>query len=233
MVKYALKDNKLGENTKGYIAVVSSLGTANLDDLIGYIIAEGTGLTRPQAMAYFEKLTQSVEYFVQLGFSVSTPLFRTRASISGTFANKADSFDSARHKINVRTISGIRLNKLETRLPTVKTKFNSLYPFPEALSDVSSETENGKLTIGGVAVLRGSLLKFDPLDVQQGIFFVAADNPAEEIRAEKYSTIRSNEVNFQIPELEPKDYILIVKSSYYSWSKVRKGEMDNVLKVES
>jgi len=122
---------------------------------------------------------------------------------------------------------------LETGLPVVKTKFNSLFPSPESLTDASSETENTKLTPGGVAVLRGSLLKFDPNDVQQGIFFVAADNPAEEIRADKYATIRSSEVNFQIPALEAKDYILTVKSAYYSWTKVRKGEMENVLRAMS
>jgi hypothetical protein len=233
MVKYALKENKLGENSKGCVATTSSLGVASLDDVIGHMISEGTGLTRPQAMAYFEKLAQSVEFFINLGFSVSTPLFRSRFSISGAFVNKYDNFDAERHHVNIRTISGIRLTKLEKTLTPVKVKLNRLFPCPEVLTDVSSETENSKITCGGVAVLRGSLLRFDPLDTQQGIFFVAADNPALEIRAEKYSTIRSTEITFQIPELEPKDYILFVKSSYYSWTTVRKGEMECVLTVES
>jgi len=231
MVKYALKENKLGEDSTGCFAVVSALGTATIDDVIGHMISEGTGLTRPQAMAYFEKLSQSVEYFVGLGFSVSTPLFRTRTTISGTFTNKNDSFDRARHQVNVRTISGIRLNKIEKGLPVIKTKLTRLFPSPEIFTDASTETDNSKITPAGVAVLRGSLLKFDPKDVQQGIFFIAADNPAEEVRAEVYSAIRSNEIYFQIPSLQPKDYTLIVKSSFYSWSSVRKGELEYTLSV--
>jgi len=232
MVKYALKANTLGDDTKGCIAIVSAIGAANLNDVIGHMIAEGAGLTRPQAMAYFEKLTQSVEYFVGLGFSVSTPLFRTRTSISGTFAGKNDSFDASRHRVNVRTVSGVRLSKLEKNLPTVKIKFNRLFPLPEILTDSSTDTENGRITSGGTAVLRGSLLKFNPKDAQQGIFFVAADNPAEEIRVEIYQTIRSNEITFQIPELQANEYTLVVKSDYYSWSSVRKGELDCTLSVE-
>jgi len=231
MVKYALKENTLGEDSKGCLAIVNALGVATLDDVIGHMIAEGTGLTRPQAMAYFEKLSQSVEYFIGLGFTVSTPLFRTRTTISGTFENKYDSFDASRHQINVKTISGVRMSKLEKGLSAVKTKLNRLFPSPEILTDASTETDNSRITPAGVAVLRGSLLKFDPQDVQQGIFFIAADNPTEEIRVENYATIRSNEVNFQIPALEPKDYILVVKSSYYGWSTVRKGELDCTLSV--
>jgi len=56
MVKYALRENKLGEDSTGCLAVVSTLGAATIDDVIGHIISEGTGLTRPQAMTYFEKL---------------------------------------------------------------------------------------------------------------------------------------------------------------------------------
>jgi len=231
MVKYALKANTLGDDTKGCIAVVSAVGAATLDDVIGHMIAEGTGLTRPQAMAYFEKLTQSVEYFIGLGFSVSTPLFRSRASISGTFTGKNDSYDASRHQINVRTISGVRLSRLEKNLPAVKIKLNRLFPLPEILTDSSTDTENSKITGGGVAVLRGSLLKFNPKDVQQGIFFVAADNPAEEIRAEQYPTIRSTEVTFVVPSLQPKEYFLTLKSDYL-WSSVRKGELEYTLSVE-
>jgi len=102
----------------------------------------------------------------------------------------------------------------------------------EIFTDSTTETDNGIITSGGGAVLRGSLLKFDPKNDGEGIFFVAADNPAEEIRATVYQTIRSNEVSFTIPAIEPKDYVLTVKSTYYGWASVRKGEMENLLTVE-
>ena len=233
MVTYALRENTLKGSPEGYIAVVNTLGVATLDDIIGQMITEGSGLSRPQAMAYFEKLAQSVEYFINLGFTVSTPLFRLRTSISGTFNNKDDSFDPARHQINVRASSGVRLNKLEKELSAVKTRLNRLFPSPEILSDTSTGTDNAQITGGGIAILRGSLLKFDPLDTQQGIFFAAVDNPAEEIRVKNYGLIRAKEVHFQIPPLEPKNYVLSVKSSHYAVSSVRKGEMEYMLTVKS
>jgi len=41
-----------------------------------------------------------------------------------------------------------------------------------------------------------------------------------------YTAMRSSEVNFQIPTLQPKNNILVVKSDYYGWSSVRKGELE-------
>ena len=71
MLKYSLTENVLASNPNGCVAVVSGSETKDLNAVIDYMIAEGTGLTRPQAMAYFEKLTQTIEYFVGQGHRVT------------------------------------------------------------------------------------------------------------------------------------------------------------------
>ena len=64
MLQYALVENVMTTAPHNCIAVVSSPEVKGLNDVIDCMIAEGTGLTRPQAMAYFEKLTQTIEYFL-------------------------------------------------------------------------------------------------------------------------------------------------------------------------
>ena len=54
MLKYCLVDNRLAKDEKNFVAMVSSPVTMTLDKLIDEMISEGTGLTRPQALAYFE-----------------------------------------------------------------------------------------------------------------------------------------------------------------------------------
>ena len=64
MLKYLLVNNAMTSNPNACVAIVSSPESKNLDDVVSFMVSEGTGLTRPQALAYFEKLTQTVMYFV-------------------------------------------------------------------------------------------------------------------------------------------------------------------------
>ena len=52
MINYMLVENSITAEKETCYAVVSSPGTKNLDDIITHMIEEGSGLTRPQAMAY-------------------------------------------------------------------------------------------------------------------------------------------------------------------------------------
>ncbi|MEA4986268.1 hypothetical protein SDC9_31135 [bioreactor metagenome] len=47
MIEYCLVQNALSENTENYPAKVYCLENKNLDDVIKYMIEEGSGLTRP------------------------------------------------------------------------------------------------------------------------------------------------------------------------------------------
>ena len=102
MINYILVENDITAENESCYAIVSSPGTKNLDDIITHMIEEGSGLTRPQAMAYFERLTQSVIHYANQGYSIATPLFRTRPTICGVFKGKGDKFDPERHQIKIR-----------------------------------------------------------------------------------------------------------------------------------
>jgi len=122
MLKYALVDNVMATGPYNCVAVVSSPEVKDLNDIIDFMISEGAGLTRPQAMAYFEKLIQTVEYFVGQGHRVVTPLVKVRLSISGVFNDKKDVFDSSRHKLNIRASAGLRLRELPSKIKMEKVE---------------------------------------------------------------------------------------------------------------
>jgi hypothetical protein len=231
MLKYALVENAMAVDPNSCVAIVSSPESKNLDDVINFMVAEGTGLTRPQAMAYFEKLTQTLLYFVGQGHSVNTPLMRVRPTISGIFNNKSDSFDASRHQVNIRARAGSRLRDLETNIKLEKVKVSTQAPIPDTFTDALSGESNFFATSGGIGMLKGQMLKFDVDDLQQGIFFVPVNDPATEIRVESYSGIKPSEIHFQIPTLDPGDYYLAVKSVPKSGKGIKKGELETVINV--
>ena len=50
-----LMENKMTGDAHQCVALISGSEVKNMDDVIDSKVAEGTGLTRPQALAYFEK----------------------------------------------------------------------------------------------------------------------------------------------------------------------------------
>jgi len=110
MIKYALRKNQLATNGEpSFVAHVRCMASKTIDDLVTKMVEEGTGLTRPQALAYFEKLTQIVINFLEDGCAVNTPLFRVRPSIKGVFTKFNDTFDPSKQKLNYSMTGGTRM----------------------------------------------------------------------------------------------------------------------------
>lgn len=231
MLKYALVENSMATEPNNCVAIVSSPEVKDLNDVIDFMIAEGTGLTRPQAMAYFEKLTQTIEYFVGEGHRVITPLFRVRPSISGVFNDNMDNFDISRHSINIRTSSGLRLKELSSKIKLEKVEVSRQDPSPQLFIDGSSQEINLSASPGSIGVLKGSLMKFDPSDNTQGVFFLSAENPENETRVSAYSGIKPSEIHFQIPELPSGTYAIVVKTLSKNGNSIQRGELKKLINI--
>ena len=229
MMTYALVENGLALGPFKCVAIVSSPEVKGLNAVIDHMVAEGTGLTRPQALAYFEKLTQTIEYFVGEGHRVVTPLLRVRPTISGVFDNKKDLFDPSRHQLNIRASAGLRLKKLPSKVKMEKVEVSQQAPLPVLFIDGNSEEINLFADPGGIGVLKGNRMKFDPSDTAVGIFFVAAGDPTNETRVEVYSGIKPSEIHFQIPTLPSGDYIIVVKTRSKNGNLILKGELKEII----
>jgi hypothetical protein len=212
MLKYYLVENPLSKDESNYVAHVSSPETKTLDHILNKIIAEGTGLTRPQALAYFEKITQTVLEFLKDGHCVSTPFFRVRPTISGLFVDEFDSFDATRHKINAKFLPGEKLSKLNAEFYMEKCDIQAYQPRLKKFTDAATTGVDTIATPGGIGTINGKHLFFDKNNLELGVFFVPVNNPGTAIRAMIYSRIFPKELSFCIPVLEPGDYRILVKT---------------------
>lgn len=210
MIKYALRKNQLATEEPNFVANVTCMASKTLDDLVAKMVAEGTGLTRPQALAYFEKITQLVIEFLEDGCAVNTPLFKVRPTIKGVFGNYQDIFNPAQHRLSYTMCGGTRMEPVLKNVELVKLK--SKLPFIESFFDGMSRQSNTVITPGGNAEIKGDSLLFNIDDPGQGVFFCPETNPKTEIRALAFLKNGIKETSFMIPPLEAGNYILKVKT---------------------
>jgi hypothetical protein len=225
MIKYCLVENALSENNKNYLAKVYRLENKDLDDVIKYMVEEGSGLTRHQAMAYFERLSQAVMRFTEEGCSVSTPLFQVRTTISGVFDDLFDCYDADRHQLHIRVSAGKRLQKFTKKIKVKKVSKSLNSPCLKSFIDAVSDKENLTATPGSLGKLVGSNLKFDPNDTRQGVFFVSCENNRVQYRAAVYSGVTPSAVHLQIPILPVGKYSVEIRSL----SRSKKNLMSDLL----
>ena len=94
-------------------------------------------------------------------------------------------------------------------------------------TDVNSGERNGVLTPGGMGRLVGHRLKFDPADVNQGVFFVAAGG---EVRVDVVGKNLPGELMFMVPALPAGDYTLQVRAAF-AGDDVRTSALEATLTV--
>lgn len=232
MINYSLIENTMNPGSREHIAKVTETTKLTLDDILDSMVEEGTGLTRPQALAYFEKLAQIIENFIQnRGSTINTPLFRLQVTISGVFRDEDDKFDPARHQINIRMTPGKRLQKLESKIKVKKTERTKIYPVPEMFFNAVDSSGNKNATPGNIASISGLRLKFDPNDPEQGVFFISQDNPKNVIRVTSYGSIKPSIIHFLIPSLQTGIYTISVKTILKNHKSIREGKLPDSITV--
>lgn len=214
-----------------FMALVTNSETKNLDDIINLMIDEGTGLTRPQALAYFERLMQAIGFWLQNGYCVNTPLVKFRTSISGSFRDELDSFDTNRHQLNIRATPGIRIKSIESSAKLERTRVASQVPNLLTFIDNHTEEENSVASPGEIGIVRGNFLSFDKTDPLQGVFLVPAADPTAAVRVLKYSRIKPQEVHFLCPTLAAGDYSLEVRALSKNGKELLSGVLKSTLTV--
>ena len=95
--------------------------------------------------------------------------------------------------------------------------------------DLVSGTANQVLTPGEGAHLTGRLLRFDPADPEQGVFFVAVDGTRT--RVERFLDIQPSKVILLAPTLPAGDYKIEVNASFNDNGDLRSGRLETQLTV--
>ncbi|MGV8094449.1 MAG: DUF4469 domain-containing protein [Mangrovibacterium sp.] len=146
------------------------------------------------------------------------------------FRDKDDTFEPSRHQISFSTRLGKYYNQTASNVSAEKVAMVSTDPWPDELEDVASGTINETITPGGTAILKGLRMKFDPKDVNQGIFFIDSNNA--ETRVDRIIKLRASEIVFVIPAgLAAGNYSLEVRVLPIGNKNVKNGQLKDKLTV--
>jgi hypothetical protein len=173
-IHYILRENKVTSDPDDQYAVFSPSGSANLDDVVDRMVQQGSTVGKPDILAVVESLTAAVESMLLDGMRVNVgglASFYTR--VGGKFDGVADSFDPARHTLDVGITTGARLRKT-VRSQGTTTKDTAALPAPVLLEfeDITSSTTNTQVSYQGLGEIIGDNLQFDENLSDEGIFFI-------------------------------------------------------------
>jgi len=229
---YYVSQNRITSNTDDYMAVSVDRQRYTIEQVYEYMTREGSTLTKAEALAAFEEVTQGIINIVREGNTVVTPLVNIMPSISGVFDSDEDSFDPERHQVNLRMTPGVRLRKVPPSISTNKVR--PRMPQPELIHyfDKATDTEDDEVSPDEGGRISGELLKFDMADPDQGIFFVnTADNSETRIDPDRMLRNMPSELLFINPQLPAGDYWLEVRSIINGNSHTRTGRLLDELTV--
>ena len=231
-LEYYLVPNHITDNPNDYRAVSRNSNSYTIEDVYKQMTREGSTVTKAEALAVFEEITQAIISIIQDGHSVVTPLVNISSSVTGVFDEEEDQFDSDRHKVQLNINSGLRLRNLPSSIAPTRVEGSEPAPDIKYLHDNVSETRSELLTPQGGARIKGSLLKFDEEDNQQGIFFINTQD-ATEHRVER-APLRNmpKELIFTLPDLPAGEYRLEVRSILSNTTTMRTGILSTPLTVE-
>ena len=230
-LEFYLVPNHMTSDPDDYMAVSSNSQTYTIEDVYEHMTREGSTITKAEALAGFEEVTQSIINLVGQGYSVVTPLANYTSSIKGVFDSEDDTFDADRHQVRINLSTGIRMRKAAEEIPVEKVSVRERKPAPVHYHDNATETEDDVITVGRGARITGSLLKVDEEDTSQGIFFIHADDSTETRVEARLLKNKPGELIFINPDLPAGTYRLEVRSIINDTSELRKGILSDELTV--
>ena len=201
-IRYALFENKmLHAADNEYMARTKAIGAADLEAIAARMADMGTTVTKSDILAVFEDMSKAAESLLADGFTVNFDgLCNFKCSIKGIFAGPTDSFDPARHSLQVNVSAGQRIARAVISAAEI-TKSEAVIPTPSLAEfvDIASGTVNNLITPANIAVVNGYRLKFDPDAIDEGIFLIADDNT--EIKAASVANNKPSQLTFLVPDL--------------------------------
>ena len=231
-IQYALFENNLTADPDDYAAIVQMSGTADGKALVQDIIDQGTTVNRPDILAVTAALKLACQRRVEDGQRVNYfGMVEFFPRVKGVFTGAMDTFDPARHQIDIGANPGSELRDVVRAGATVQ-KVEALKPAPNPIEyrDIGSDTTNDQVTVGNIGQLSGSRLKYDPAQADEGVFFVATAGGDT-----KVATIQKNKPSqsvFLVPAaLLAGTYNLEVRARIGGGTELRTGRLDTVLTI--
>ena len=191
-------------------------------------IEEASSLTVGDVMAAADALASRVRASLAQGDSVQIDGIGTFSLSARGLADSYDEhLDPQQLDVVFRPDPQLR-RYVRTRADREREAPRERAPNPREFTDAASERSDA-YTAGSIGSLYGSVLKFDPDDPAQGVFFVAQDG--SETRATVYSHVGDKRVHFLIPPGLTGAQRLLVRAQPRFAPQVRQGELSQELEA--
>jgi len=221
-LRYGLVSNHLTDDPNDCMAVTTENETITKEAIVEQMIGKGSTITKAEALSVIEEFEYAVVDAVKNGNNVNTELFKISPSIVGVFNDSNDGFDTSRHAVKINLNPGKRLCEVSDQIDLRKVSITAIQPIPQKFIDLITKVTNESFTAGQVASIRGSNLKFDAADSNQGIFFI--DKDGNETRVDNLIKNYPSELLFIVPAvLTTGSYAVEIRCVYHKSKSLRKG----------
>ncbi|MDM8158182.1 DNA-binding domain-containing protein [Labilibaculum sp. K2S] len=224
VLRYGLIPNHLTDDPDDYMGMVTDNETVTTEQIVEQMIGKGSTVTKAEALSVIEEFSYAVVQAVASGNNVNTELFKVYPSISGVFANESDGFDKKRHAIRLNLNAGPRLTDAVGNIELRKVEISHAQPVIQQFADLKTKAVNETFSPGQIASLKGSFLKFDEEDANQGIFFIAAEGTVTKVG--NVVKNKPSELLFFVPEtLKTGSFQVEVRAAQKNSKNIKTGRL--------
>ena len=207
-VKYKIAERVIRGITRFFPRVVHNQ-TIYTDEFLKNVLGLGSTLTLGDLKAAVEMINQGLVSELRQGNRVVLPWGSYGLAARGQVESADGHFKKGQNEFIPRLNPSKELKKALADTRAKKVRPDAPNPLPRRITDTATDLANQKLTPGGIALLKGQDLKFDPGDPRQGVFLVsqtpdrkkgkAKTKPGPALRAEFYGEVNPTQISFVIP----------------------------------
>jgi hypothetical protein len=237
-IQYKLFENHLPNGADSYRARVAYNRVVDLDGVIETMDYRGSTITWADMLAVLEVFHETLLKLLLEGNQVKTPFGVYGLTIKGNFETSLDRFTARRHRLEITTKPGERLQKEFSRKAQARKKnANRPHPIPVRYRNLGNSETHGILSPGRMAQVTGHRLKFDADDPEQGIFLIPAKSGdrltsnGEPIRINDIARNKGRELIFMVPPVLPVGVYVLEVRTVFGRHSLRTGRLEEKLIV--
>ena len=229
-IDFALFINNLTSDPDDYAALVQISGSVGLEEIAKAIIDAGSTVTEADIMAVLTDSIKVTQNFLLDGKRVQFGgLFEMFPRVKGIFTGILDTFDPARHYVDVGANPGARVREtVRKEAEVIQAEAATVMPSPIQFFDLDSGEVNSTVTALNIGTLKGHRMKYNEAQADEGIYFVNVATSA----ATKVTAVQKNkpgEQVFLVPNLAAADYWLEVRKRFTDTGDLRTGRLPEQL----
>jgi hypothetical protein len=215
MLKVSLRENFYTGAKRAYVFRSTNTGELTVDQLVTEMATFNTTITEADTLGVLNVMKRIVLKYVNLGYTVHTPLGYFHASASGSTDDLLDSFnpnDSAKnHELALLYCPNTEVSKNVNDSIQIERASNRPVMTP-SIDKVQNADGTGTTEIrpNDLIVILGDYLKFDPAKTEQGVFL---SKDGTETRLTYYAHNTQGKIEARIPaDLAAGSYTVMIRN---------------------